>query len=57
MTSHDDEFVEEFATRVVVLASGQVVEQGHPHEVLSNPQNEATRALLQVGRADKIRGT
>lgn len=53
MTSHDDEFVEEFATRVVVLAGGRVVEEGHPHEVLSNPQNDATRALLQVGRADK----
>jgi ABC-type glutathione transport system ATPase component len=50
MTSHDDEFVEEFATRVVVLASGCVVEQGDPREVLANPQHDATRELLQVGR-------
>ena len=50
MTSHDDEFVEEFATRVVVLASGCVVEQGDPRAVLSNPQHDATRELLQVGR-------
>jgi ABC-type polar amino acid transport system ATPase subunit len=48
MTSHDDEFVEEFATRVVVLADGAVVESGDPKIVLSNPQHSATRALLQV---------
>ena len=48
MTSHDDEFVEEFATRVVVLADGSVVESGDPKTVLSNPQHAATRALLQV---------
>lgn len=51
MTSHDDEFVEEFATRVVVLADGCVVEAGAPHEVLNHPQHSATRALLQVGWA------
>ena len=48
MTSHDDEFVEEFASRVVVLADGAVVESGDPKIVLSNPQHSATRALLQV---------
>lgn len=46
MTSHDDEFVEEFATRVIVLAEGSVVEGGHPREVLRQPQHPATRALL-----------
>ena len=48
MTSHDDEFVEEFATRVVVLADGAVVEAGAPDVVLKHPQHAATRALLQV---------
>ena len=48
MTSHDDEFVAEFATRVVVLADGAVVESGDPKTVLLNPQHAATRALLQV---------
>lgn len=52
MTSHDDEFVEEFATRAVVLADGCVVEAGAPRDVLMNPQHAATRALLQVGRTD-----
>jgi ABC-type polar amino acid transport system ATPase subunit len=49
MTSHDDEFVGAFATRVVVLADGSVVEEGDPAAVLSHPQHPATKALLQVG--------
>jgi ABC-type polar amino acid transport system ATPase subunit len=53
MTSHDDDFVREFATRVIVLAGGCVVEQGAPGPVLSNPQHPATRELLQVERARK----
>jgi ABC-type polar amino acid transport system ATPase subunit len=48
MTSHDDEFVEEFATRGVVLAGGVVVEAGTPGDVLRNPQHPETRRLLQV---------
>jgi polar amino acid transport system ATP-binding protein len=46
MTSHDDEFVREFATRVIVLADGLIVEEGDPNAVLVNPQHPATRALL-----------
>jgi ABC-type polar amino acid transport system ATPase subunit len=53
MTSHDDDFVRGFATRVVVLANGEVVEQGAPAQVLSSPQHPATRALLQVERAGR----
>jgi ABC-type polar amino acid transport system ATPase subunit len=51
MTSHDDEFVRAFATRVLVLADGCVVEEGVPSDVLTNPQHPATRELLQVERA------
>jgi len=53
MTSHDDDFVREHATRVVVLANGAVVEQGDPREVLGRPQHAATRELLQVERAGR----
>lgn len=53
MTSHDDDFVREFATRVIVLAGGCVVEEGEPASVLSNPRHPATRELLQVERAKK----
>jgi ABC-type polar amino acid transport system ATPase subunit len=51
MTSHDDDFVRAFATRVVVLADGEVVEQGDPHAVLTAPQHPATKKLLQLERA------
>jgi polar amino acid transport system ATP-binding protein len=54
MTSHDDDFVREFATRVVVLANGEVVEHGDPHRVLTAPQHPATRELLQVERAARV---
>jgi len=50
MTSHDDDFVRDHATRVVVLADGRVVEEGDSHQVLGNPQHPATRELLQVER-------
>lgn len=53
MTSHDDDFVREFATRVVVLADGEVVEHGDPHAVLTAPQHPSTRELLQVERQRK----
>ena len=58
MTSHDDDFVRDFATRVVVLANGEVVEEGDPHVVLTNPAHASTRELLQVERArSKIKGS
>jgi polar amino acid transport system ATP-binding protein len=47
-TSHDDDFVRDYATRVVVLAEGKVVEEGEPRQVLTHPKHEATRRLLQV---------
>jgi polar amino acid transport system ATP-binding protein len=53
MTSHDDDFVRDYATRVIVLAGGEVVEQGDPRKVLSDPQHPATQELLQVGRAGR----
>ena len=48
MTSHDDDFVRDFATRVVVLANGRVVEEGAARLVLEHAQHEETRRLLQV---------
>jgi ABC-type polar amino acid transport system ATPase subunit len=50
LTSHDDDFVHDFATRVVILANGRVVEEGAPQQVLAHPQHEETRRLLQVER-------
>ncbi|HEY2325099.1 MAG TPA: ATP-binding cassette domain-containing protein, partial [Thermoanaerobaculia bacterium] len=47
VTTHDDDFAREFATRVIILAEGEIVEHGDPKEVLTNPQHPATKALLQ----------
>jgi ABC-type polar amino acid transport system ATPase subunit len=53
MTSHDDEFVRDFATRVVVLANGEVVEEGAPQSVLMSPSHPSTRELLQMERTKR----
>jgi polar amino acid transport system ATP-binding protein len=48
ITTHDDDFAREFATRVIVLAEGEVVEEGEAREVLTRPKHQATRAFLQA---------
>jgi polar amino acid transport system ATP-binding protein len=48
VATHDDDFVLDFATRVVILAEGAVVEEGPPAKVLTDPQHPATRWLLQT---------
>ncbi len=47
VTTHDDDFVRDFANRVFILAEGEVVEHGNAREVIDNPKNTATRLLLQ----------
>jgi ABC-type polar amino acid transport system ATPase subunit len=47
IATHDDDFARDFATRIVILAEGTVVEQGPPGEVLLRPQHPATRQLLK----------
>jgi polar amino acid transport system ATP-binding protein len=56
LTCHDDDFVRDFATRVLVLADGQVVEQGDPQTVLTAPTHEATRRLLDLRAAPTSAG-
>ena len=51
LTCHDDDFVRDFAHRVLVLADGQVVEQGNPRTVLTAPTHAATRRLLDLRAA------
>lgn len=51
VTTHDDDFARDFATRVIILAEGEVVEEGNPRQVLTNPQHAATKRLLQSARS------
>ena len=50
ITTHDDDFVRDFATTVAILADGVVVEAGDPRTVLSSPSHPATERLLQTDR-------
>jgi ABC-type polar amino acid transport system ATPase subunit len=48
VATHDDDFARDYATRVVILSEGAVVEEGPPEEVLVHPKHPATRQLLQA---------
>ena len=47
ITTHDDDFARDFASRAIILAEGEVVEEGDPREVLTRPKHPATRGFLQ----------
>ena len=47
ITTHDDDFARDFADRVIILAEGEVVEEGIAREVLTNPTHAATKMLLE----------
>lgn len=46
--SHDLGMIRHLATRVIVLNEGKVVECGSVNDVLNNPQNDYTRALVNA---------
>ena len=48
IATHDVDFAQDHADRVAVLADGVLVEHGPAGEVLANPTQAATRALLQA---------
>jgi hypothetical protein len=43
-------FARAYATRVVIMAEGVVVEEGKPAQVLSRPAHPATRQFLASGQ-------
>lgn len=46
--SHDLGMIQHLATRVIVLNDGKIVESGRVSDVLNNPQNDYTRALVNA---------
>nr|WP_277883632.1 amino acid ABC transporter ATP-binding protein [Arthrobacter sulfonylureivorans] len=46
VVTHEMHFARDVADRVVFMADGYVVEQGPAREVITNPQNERTKAFL-----------
>lgn len=48
--THEMRFARELASRMLVLHSGRIIEEGPPGRVLSSPQHERTRAFLGLDR-------
>ena len=46
VVTHEMAFAREVADRVIFMDGGVVVEEGHPDQVIGNPQHERTRTFL-----------
>lgn len=46
VVSHELGFIREAASRVLVLADGCIIEEGHPRELFKNPQHPRTKDFL-----------
>jgi ABC-type polar amino acid transport system ATPase subunit len=47
VVTHEMGFAQEVADRIIVLADGQIIEQGTPDQLFSKPQDKRTQALLE----------
>ncbi len=47
IVTHEIDFAEEIAHRIVVMNDGKIIEEGPPHEILYNPKEPQTRRLLE----------
>ncbi len=47
VVTHEMAFAREVADRVIFMDDGVIVEEGHPDQVIGNPQQERTRTFLQ----------
>ncbi|MGN1202520.1 MAG: amino acid ABC transporter ATP-binding protein [Eubacterium sp.] len=46
IVTHEMGFAREVCSRVIFMDGGYIVEEGHPKDVFSNPQNERTKLFL-----------
>ena len=47
VVTHEMAFAREVADRVIFMDGGVIVEEGHPDQVIGDPQHERTRSFLQ----------
>ncbi|GLY11090.1 amino acid ABC transporter ATP-binding protein [Pseudobacillus badius] len=47
IVTHEMGFAREVADRVIMLADGKIIEEGHPTEFFTHPKEERTRRFLQ----------
>ena len=48
VVTHEMAFARDVADRVIFMDGGYIVEEGHPDEVIGNPQHQRTRAFDRV---------
>ena len=46
VVTHEMGFAKEVANRVIFMDNGEIIESGHPVELLTNPQQDRTKAFL-----------
>ena len=46
IVTHEMGFARDVADRVIFMDGGYIVEEGHPHDVITNPQEERTQQFL-----------
>ena len=51
LVSHDLTLVRKVADRILVMRQGEIVEGGSASRVVTRPQNDYTRALVQAAPA------
>jgi polar amino acid transport system ATP-binding protein len=51
VVTHEMGFARDVADRVLILGEGNIVEQGPPSEIFSNPQHDMTKALIERYRS------
>jgi polar amino acid transport system permease protein len=54
VVTHEVRFAREVADRVIFMDDGQIVEQGRPADVLTNPQQERTKRFLRMVERDAM---
>ena len=48
VVSHEMRFVKNVASRILFLEGGQIVEDNTPEKLFNNPENERTKAFLEM---------
>ena len=46
VVTHEMEFAKEVANRIIFMDNGEIIESGHPVELLTNPQQDRTKSFL-----------
>ena len=48
IVTHEIEFAKNVADRIVFMDDGNIVEEGKPSDIFTNPKNERTKQFLKV---------